>query len=99
MVLKVRMERSSVVIGSISIEKPKRKLLQMFCCSTVKKLQSGLDCESRSNSPQRNPLLRDLPWWFLGLRYIFGYDQETVSQKEIILLIKADILPSLKENV
>ena len=41
MVLKVRMERSSVVIGSISIENPKRKLLQMFCCSTVKKLQSG----------------------------------------------------------
>ena len=45
------------------------------------------------------PFLKDLPWWFLGLRYIFGYDQETVSQKEIILLIKADILPSLKERM
>jgi type IV pilus assembly protein PilQ len=45
------------------------------------------------------PFLKDLPWWFFGLRYIFGYDSETITQTETILLIKADILPSLKERM
>jgi uncharacterized membrane protein YhiD involved in acid resistance len=33
------------------------------------------------------------------LRYIFGYDQVTVSTKEIIMLIKVNILPTLKERI
>ncbi|MDP3444190.1 MAG: hypothetical protein Q8T08_15140, partial [Ignavibacteria bacterium] len=45
------------------------------------------------------PILRDLPWWVLGLRYIFGYDQKEFNTKEIIILIKAEILPSLRERV
>ena len=34
----------------------------------------------------------------IRLRYIFGYDQVSLSQREIILLIKAEILPTLKER-
>ena len=44
------------------------------------------------------PLLKDLPWWVFGLRYLFGYDSKSVVKRELIILIKAEILPSLEER-
>ena len=44
------------------------------------------------------PLLKDLPWWVFGLRYIFGYDSKQVTKRELLVLIKAEILPSLEER-
>jgi general secretion pathway protein D len=44
------------------------------------------------------PLLKDLPWWFLGLRYLFGYDSKKVSRRELIVLMKADLLPLVEER-
>ncbi|MHB8853711.1 MAG: hypothetical protein ACYC6P_10205, partial [Ignavibacteriaceae bacterium] len=45
------------------------------------------------------PFLKDLPWWFFGLRYIFGSDQNRVSKKELVILIRANLVPSLKERL
>ncbi len=45
------------------------------------------------------PFLKDLPWWVFGIRYLTGYDQTITSKKEIIITIKANILPSLKERI
>ncbi|MFA6456286.1 MAG: hypothetical protein WCW40_05635 [Bacteroidota bacterium] len=45
------------------------------------------------------PGLKDLPWWVFGLRYIFGYDQTTTITQEIIILIKADIIPTIEERI
>jgi general secretion pathway protein D len=44
------------------------------------------------------PLLKDLPWWVFGLRYLFGYDSKQIIKRELIILIKADILPTLEER-
>jgi hypothetical protein len=44
------------------------------------------------------PLLKDLPWWVFGLRYLFGYDTKSLTKRELIILIKAEILPSLEER-
>lgn len=100
MVLKVRMERSSVVIGSISIEKPKTEVLtNVLLLNGEETAIGGLIVNQDTYVRKGIPILKDLPWWFLGLRYIFGYDQLTVSQREIILLLKAEILPSLKERM
>ncbi len=100
MVLKVRMERSSVVIGSISTEKPKTEVItNVLLLDGEETAIGGLIVNQEAIVRKGIPFLKDLPWWFFGLRYIFGYDQETLSQKEIILLIKADILPSLKERM
>jgi len=44
------------------------------------------------------PLLKDLPWWVFGLRYLFGYDSHSVTKRELIILLKAEILPSLEER-
>lgn len=44
------------------------------------------------------PFLKDLPPWFFGLRYIFGYNSYEVNQTELIIVIKAEIIPSLREH-
>ncbi|PKL82003.1 MAG: hypothetical protein CVV24_12385 [Ignavibacteriae bacterium HGW-Ignavibacteriae-3] len=98
--LKVRMERSSVIIGTISTEKPKTEVeTNLLLLNGEETVIGGLIVNEESSSRAGIPFLKDLPWWFFGLRYIFGYEQEKITQKEIILLIKAEILPSLKERM
>jgi type IV pilus assembly protein PilQ len=45
------------------------------------------------------PFLKDLPWWFFGLRYIFGYEDNIVNKKELVILIKADLVPSIQQRL
>ncbi|MDP1677131.1 MAG: type II and III secretion system protein [Bacteroidota bacterium] len=45
------------------------------------------------------PFLKDLPWWVFGLRYIFGFESENTTTTELIILIKADIIPTIEERV
>ncbi len=97
--LKVRMERSSVVIGSLSTEKPKTEVTtNLLLLNGEETAIGGLIVNEETTVRRGIPFLKDLPWWVFGLRYIFGYDQVSFTQKEIILLIKADILPTLKER-
>jgi type IV pilus assembly protein PilQ len=44
------------------------------------------------------PFLKDLPWWFFGLRYIFGSDERRTLRRELAILMKAEIVPSLRER-
>lgn len=44
------------------------------------------------------PFLKDLPWWVLGIRYLTGSDQTVVRKKEVIILIRAELLPTLSER-
>lgn len=45
------------------------------------------------------PFLKDLPWWVFGLRYLFGYDENSSITRELIILIKAEIIPTIEERV
>jgi type IV pilus assembly protein PilQ len=45
------------------------------------------------------PFLKDLPWWVFGLRYIFGSDDIVTIKKELVISIKAELLPTLKERL
>ncbi|MCI0706461.1 MAG: type II and III secretion system protein [Ignavibacteriae bacterium] len=44
------------------------------------------------------PLLKDLPWWVFGLRYLFGSDSRQEIRRELVILMKAEILPTLRER-
>lgn len=45
------------------------------------------------------PFLKDLPWWVLGLRYVFGSDEIRINKKELVILIKASLVAPLKERL
>ena len=44
------------------------------------------------------PFLRTLPWWVFGLRYLTGYNSESLLKRELIVLIQANIVPSVRER-
>jgi len=45
------------------------------------------------------PYLKDIPKWFFGLGYLFGYEKISTSEKELVILLKADIVPTLEERL
>jgi general secretion pathway protein D len=59
----------------------------------------GLFLNEESTTRLGIPILKDLPWWVLGLRYLFGYDRVSTIRKELVMIIKADIVPTLQDRV
>ncbi len=59
----------------------------------------GLYSNSVQTSRGGVPFLKDLPWWVFGLRYVFGFEKEDNVTSELIILIKADIMPTIEERV
>ena len=45
------------------------------------------------------PILKDLPWWFFGLKYVFGYNRTEKDKQELIILLKAELVPTLEERI
>ncbi len=44
------------------------------------------------------PILKDLPPWLFGLRYLFGYNSEDYQMRELVILIQATIEPGIPER-
>lgn len=44
------------------------------------------------------PFLKDLPWWVFGLRYLFGSDERRTLRRELAILMKVEIVPTLRER-
>ena len=59
----------------------------------------GLYTTTESSERGGVPLLKDLPWWVFGLKYLFGYDKVTSSTQELIILLKAELVQTLEERV
>ncbi|MDZ7718734.1 MAG: type II and III secretion system protein [Balneolaceae bacterium] len=45
------------------------------------------------------PILKDLPGWFLGLRYLFGYNSRESTVQELVVLLKVELVPTLEERM
>lgn len=45
------------------------------------------------------PFLKDLPWWFLGLRYVFGSESKVKTKNELIVLLKAELLQPIRGRI
>lgn len=60
---------------------------------------AGLYETQISHTRKGIPILKDLPPWFFGLRYIFGYNSKTYSQQELIIIIKATIDPDIAQRM
>lgn len=44
------------------------------------------------------PLLKDLPGWFFGLKYLFGYNSDENVEQELVILINVSIEPTLNDR-
>ncbi len=44
------------------------------------------------------PILKDLPPWLFGLRYLFGFNSEDYQMRELVILVQAEIEPTIQER-
>ena len=91
--LNIIVERSSAIPGEVSTEITKSKATSMITMyngeeTTIGGLYNKDETESRGGVP----ILKDLPWWVLGLRYLFGYEIHSVTEKELVIIIKAELV-------
>ncbi|SMO35492.1 type II and III secretion system protein [Gracilimonas mengyeensis] len=45
------------------------------------------------------PILKDLPGWFFGLRYLFGYNSNDYLENELIIIVQAELIEPVKTRI
>ncbi len=98
--VRVDVERSSVTPGAVStIINKTQAQTNLLLLDGEETLIGGL-YNNESNTVRTGlPFLKDLPWYVLGLRYLFGYDKDEVVKKELVILLKAELVPTLQERI
>lgn len=99
--LKIKAERSTApVVTELSTTINKTNATtEVLMLNGEKTAIGGLFVNSETFVRRGIPFLKDLPWWFFGLRYIFGYDEKEITKNETIIVLEAKILPTLKERM
>ncbi|MCC5935345.1 MAG: hypothetical protein JJU35_13945 [Balneolales bacterium] len=60
---------------------------------------AGLYETEQSTVRRGVPLLKDLPPWVFGLRYLFGFESVQYSQRELIIVIQARLVPAIEDRI
>jgi len=96
----VAVERSDVTPGTVSTIVDKAKAnTNLLLLDGEEVVIGGLYTSQTSEIRTGVPFLKDLPWYVLGLRYIFGYNKEEIKKQELVILLKADLVPTLQERI
>lgn len=99
-VLDINAERSTFLVSDLTSEiKKSSAQTQVVMLDGEETVIGGLFINEETTVRTGVPILKDLPWWFFGLRYIFGSDDIKVNKKELVILIKADLVPTIKERL
>ena len=94
--LEIQAEKSDVLPGAVNvIKKITEGRTQVLLLNGEETAMAGLISNEQTFVRKGVPLLKDLPWWFFGLRYLFGFNSQQIMKKELIILIKAEIVPNL----
>jgi general secretion pathway protein D len=98
--LTIQAEKSSVLEGTNGVVKAitdgNTEVLMLDGEETA---MAGLFSTEQNTVRRGIPILKDLPWWVLGIRYVSGYNSVTLKKKELVILLKADIVASLADRV
>jgi len=98
-ILELQAERSSSQTGETGLEILKTQAkTEILLLDGEETILAGLYSNETGNDREGVPFLKDLPWWFFGLRYVFGYERKITTKKELLILLKADLLPSLADR-
>jgi general secretion pathway protein D len=96
----VEVERSSVAPGTTTTIVNKTKAnTNLLLLDGEETIIGGLYNSETTTVRSGVPFLKDLPWYVLGLRYLFGYNKDEVVKKELVILMKAELVPTLQERI
>jgi type IV pilus assembly protein PilQ len=98
--MNVDVERSSVQPGAISTIINKTKATtNLLLLDGEETIIGGLYNSQTDVIREGIPFLKDLPWYVFGLRYLFGFDSDNLVKKELVILLKAELVPTLQERI
>lgn len=98
--MRVEAERSTAQPDPVStIVNKQEATTDLLLLSGESTVIAGLYETEVSSTRRGIPILKDLPGWFLGLRYLFGYEQDESTVQELVVLIKATLVPTLEERM
>ena len=97
--LSVEVEKSSAIPGNIStiIDKSESNTFVLLYDGEETVIGGLYDKEVKIDRGGV-PILKDLPWWVFGLRYLFGYETESFKEREMIIIVKAEIIDSIDDR-
>jgi general secretion pathway protein D len=97
--LKLEVERSSFFPSELTTEVKKTAASSdVLLLDGEETIIGGLYINEEAIVRTGIPFLKDLPWWVLGIRYLTGSDETTIRRKEVIILLRAELLPTLEER-
>jgi len=98
--LKLSAEKSSATPDPVSTKIDKQLAeTNVLLLDGEQTVIAGLFSEEEAEVRKGIPGLKDLPWWVFGIRYITGYNSKDNLRKELVVFIKASIVPTLAERV
>jgi len=98
--LNIQVERSSFILNEQTTEiKKTNATTQVLMLNGEETILGGLFVNEETITRNGIPFLKDLPWWVFGIRYLTGSDQTVVRKKELVILLKTELLPTLKERL
>lgn len=97
--LKLDAERSSFFPSELTTEiKKTAATSDVLLLDGEETIIGGLYINEETTVRSGIPFLKDLPWWVLGIRYLTGSDETIVTKKEVIILLRAELLPTLEDR-
>jgi type IV pilus assembly protein PilQ len=97
--IELEAERSNAIPGQLSTEIKKTKAkTDVLLVDGEETVIGGLYITEEKTERSGIPVLKDLPWWVFGIRYLTGFDKKTYSKKELIIVLKAKLVPPLKDR-
>jgi Flp pilus assembly secretin CpaC len=97
--LDIAVERSSFTQTETTTEiKKTTAATQVLMLDGEETILGGLFINEENVVRNGIPFLKDLPWWVFGIRYLTGSDETLIRKKELVILLKAELVPTLKER-
>ena len=98
--LKITAERSSFVPDEANtIINKTQASTEVIMLNGEETVIGGLFVNNEVKIRSGVPILKDLPWYVFGLRYIFGREEISLTKKELVILLKAELVPTLKDRL
>ena len=98
--MKLSIQRSSGAPSAIStVVSVSKSTTELVLYDKEEAVIAGLFDTDETKIRSGIPILKDLPWWVFGIRYLTGYDSYEKKDRELVITIKAEIMDTALERL
>ncbi|HOD54606.1 MAG TPA: type II and III secretion system protein, partial [Candidatus Cloacimonadota bacterium] len=93
-------EKSSAIPGTVStIINKNQASTEVYLYNGEETVIGGLYDTEYTKQRFGIPFLKDLPWWVFGIKYLTGYNSYEQHNREMIVILKAEIYDSIEKRM